>query len=355
MKLHQVTAVLAFIATGAIASPAGIAEKDYNKEPEKNGNDYLPKKGDEKHDGGKDYPSKEYGGKGYGDKGKKYEWDIERCDSCPYSPKSWPEPKGSYGKGYKKTCPEDKKKCQKYAYDYSKAIYSGVVSQYLKCSEGDNYKVAAKIGPCGGYSKEQCLNVVYEDWDKYSDKIAFLGLYTYKKESIESKKYLNFNKYCKKNECHVPVEKIPGYPKFKDNVFVGIDAGQCREPKPNWGGYGGKKGGKGEEEEKYGYKNGGKGDKEEDYESKKGHKDEDKDEHDSKKSGKGEDEKYGSNKGYKGDDKDDYKPKKGEYTDEDKKHESRGLGFSGGDKVKFIELDIEAKFSKKCAEFCCCA
>ncbi|CAJ0545524.1 Ff.00g089970.m01.CDS01 [Fusarium sp. VM40] len=315
MKLHQVTAVLAFIATGAIASPAGIADKDYNNSPEKNGNDYLPKKGGEKHDGDDDYTSKGYGGKGHGDKGKKFEWDIERCDSCPYSSKSWPEPKGSYGKGYKRTCPEDKKKCQKYAYDYSKATYSGYASQNLKCSEGDHYRVAAKIGSCGGYSKEQCLNVVYEDWDKYSDKIAFLGLYTYKKEGIENKKYLNFNKYCKKNECHVPVEKVPGYPKFKDNVWVGIDAGQCREPKPKWGGYDGKKGGKGDE-----------------------------------------DEKYGSNKGYKGDDEDDYKPKKGgkgDY-DDDKKHESRGLGFSGRDKVKFIELDIEAKYSKKCAEFCCC-
>ncbi|CEI64290.1 hypothetical protein FVEN_g11086 [Fusarium venenatum] len=276
MKLYQVTAVLAFISTGVLATPSGY-DKD-NKSPEKHGDDNYPgKKGDDDYRPGKGYGNeydeeygpggKRYNGKGRGDKGKKYEWDIERCDWCPYNSKSWNgyEPKG---RGYKRPCPEDKKKCQKYDHDYSKATYSGYFSESQKCSKGDDYKVTGKVGACSGYGKAQCLIVQYEDWEKWSDKIAYLGLYSYKKEGLKDKKYLNFNKYCKKNKCVVPVEKVPGYPKFKDSVWVGIDDNQCRED----------------------YKKGGK-----------------------------------------------VYPR-GRYEE-----------------VKYLKLDIEAKYSKKCAEFCCCA
>ncbi|CAG7561503.1 unnamed protein product [Fusarium equiseti] len=262
MKLHQVTAVLAFIATGVIATPGGF-DKDI-KSPEKHGEDKYPgKKGDDDYRGGKghggydDDDDEEYGrgGKGRGYKGKKYEWDIERCDWCPYDPKAWVgyEPKG---RGYKRSCPGDKKKCQKYAYDYSKATYSGSSSEFQKCSKGDNYK----------------------------------------KEGPKDKKYPNFNKYCKKDKCVVPIEKVPGYPKFKDSVYVGIDDDQCRE--------------------------------------------------DFKKGGKGND--HGNKKGGKDDDYDD-----GE-VDEYKKH---GKNYPRGryDEVKYLKLNIEAKYSKKCTEFCCCA
>lgn len=319
MKLYQVTAVLAFIATGVIATPAG-SEKD-NKYPDKHGEDSYPgKKGDDNYGPGKGngghgddnddqeyvHGGKGYGGKGHGDKGKKYEWDIERCDLCPYNPKSWSgyEPKGH---SYKRPCPEDKKKCQKYAYDYSKATYSGSFSEFQKCSQGDNYKVTGKVGACSGYGKAQCLIVQYEDWEKWSDKIAYLGLYSYKKEGPKDKKYLNFNKYCKKNKCAVPIEKVPGYPKFKDSVWVGIDDDQCRED----------------------YKKGRKGGE---YDSKKGGKDGD----------------YDSKKGNHGDDYDD-----GEV--EEYKNHGKGFSHGGYEAVKYLELDIEAKYSKKCAEFCCCA
>ena len=302
MKLYQVTAVLAFIATGVIATPGGF-DKDI-KSPEKHGEDNYPgKKGDDDYRGGKghgghdDDDDEEFGrgGKGRDDKGKKYEWDIERCDWCPYNPKVWVgyEPKG---RGYKRSCPEDKKKCQKYAYDYSKATYSGYFSEFQKCSKGDNYKVNGKVGACSGYGKAQCLIVQYEDYEKWSDKIAYLGLYSYKKEGAKDKKYLNFNKYCKKNKCVVPIQKVPGYPKFKDSVYVGIDDDQCRED----------------------FKKGGKGN-----------------DHDNKKGGKGD--------GYDDDEVDEYK-----------KH---GKNYPRGryDEAKYVKLDIEAKYSKKCAEFCCCA
>ncbi|KAJ4137564.1 hypothetical protein NW768_003151 [Fusarium equiseti] len=313
MKLYQVTTVLAFIATGVIATSGGF-DKDIES-PEKHGEDNYPgKKGDDDYRGGKghgdyeDDDDNEYGrgGKGRGDKGKKYEWDIERCDWCPYNPKAWVgyEPKS---RGYKRPCPEDKKKCQKYAYDFSKATYSGSFSEFQKCSEGDNYKVNGKVGACSGYGKAQCLIIQYEDWEKWSDKIAYLGLYTYKKEGPKDKKYLNFNKYCKKDKCAVPIEKVPGYPKFKDSVYVGIDDDQCRED----------------------FRKGGKGNH-----------------HGNKKGGK--DDGYDSKKGRHGADYDD-----GE-VNEYKKH---GKNYPRGryDEVKYIELDIEAKYSKKCADFCCCA
>ncbi|GKU10384.1 unnamed protein product [Fusarium langsethiae] len=115
------------------------------------------------------------------------------------------------------------------------------------------------------------------------------------------------NKYCKKNNCVVPIEKVPGYPKFKDSVWVGIDDDQCRDD----------------------YK---KDDKENDYEYKKGGKDDD----------------YESKKGRNGDDYDD---------DEVDEYKKGGKGSSRGqyEEVKYLKLDIEAKYSKKCAEFCCCA
>ncbi|KAM0359004.1 hypothetical protein HYE67_008564 [Fusarium culmorum] len=300
MKLYQVTAVLAFITTGVIATPSGY-DKD-NKFPEKHSDDNYPgKKGDDEYGSG----GKGYDGKGREDKGKKHEWDIERCDWCPYNPKSWYgyEPKG---RGYKRPCPEDKNKCQKYAYDYSKATYSGVFSEFQKCSKGDNYKVTGKVGACSVYGKVQCLIVQYEDWEKWSDKIAYLGLYSYKKESPKDKKYLNFNKYCKKNKCVVPIEKVPGYPKFKDNVWVGIGDDQCRKDYK-----------KGNKENDYEYKKGGKGD------------------YDSKKRGNG-----------------------GDYDDDEvEEYKKGGKGSSRGryEEAKYLELNIEAKYSKKCAEFCCCA
>ncbi|KAM0340720.1 hypothetical protein ACHAPU_010392 [Fusarium lateritium] len=293
MKLYQITSVLAFIATGVIATPTGIADKD-NKIPDKYGNDYLPKKGGEPH-GDKDYPSK-------GNGGKKFEWDLERCGWCPYSPKSWPEKgdvKDRKGNGYKLTCPEEKKKCQKYSIDLGKASYSGYLSKYQKCSEGDDYKVVARMGHCRPNGLEKCLNVIYEDWEKGSNKTACIGLYTSKKQVPGGKKYLNRNKYCKKNECHVPIEEIPGFPKFKETIWVGIDGAQCRDTKPKWGGHGGNK---------------GKGDEEDDYDSK--------------------------------------KSTKGDY-DEVEGYEKRGLDFQRG--VKYIELDIEAKHSKRCDKSCCCA
>ncbi|KAL6919412.1 hypothetical protein FSST1_003438 [Fusarium sambucinum] len=314
MKLYQVTAVLAFIATGVLATPSGY-DKD-NKSPEKHGDDNYPgKKGGDDYRPGKGYGNdddddEEYGPGGKGYNGKKYEWDIERCDWCPYNPKSWNgyEPKG---RGYKRPCPEDKKKCQKYAYDYSKANYSGYFSEFQKCSKGDDYKVTGKVGACSGYGQAQCLIVQYEDWEKWSDKIAYLGLYSYKKEGLKDKKYLNFNKYCKKNKCVVPVEKVPGYPKFKDSVWVGIDDDQCRED----------------------YKKGDKkGDKKHDYDYKKG--------------GKGDD--YDSKKGRDGDDYDD---------DEVEEYKKGGKVYPRGrfEEVKYLKLNIEVKYSKKCAEFCCCA
>ncbi|KAF5671005.1 hypothetical protein FHETE_4261 [Fusarium heterosporum] len=287
MKLYQITTVLAFIATGVIATPAGITKKD-NQIPEKSDNDYLPKKGVEPHRG-ENYPSKEYGG-------KKVEWDLERCDWCPYIPKSWPETgdvQNRKGNGYKLTCPEEKKKCQKYSIDLGKASYSGYFSKYQKCSRGDDYKVTASMGHCQPNGLEKCLNVIYEDWEKGFDKTAYLGLYTSKKQVPESKKYLNRNRYCNKNECHIPIEEIPGFPTFKETIWVGIDCAQCRDPESKWGGHGGKKGRKGDE---------------------------------------GDD--YGSEKNPKG-------------------HEKRGLDSQHG--VKYVEFDIEAKHSKKCDKFCCCA
>ncbi|KAF4986713.1 hypothetical protein FGRMN_10710 [Fusarium graminum] len=287
MKLYQITTVLAFIATGVIATPAGIVEKD-NKIQKGYDNDCLRQKGVEPH-GEKKYPSKGCGG-------KKVEWDLERCDWCPYSPKSWLEKddvKSRKGNEYKLTCPEERKKCQKYSIDLEKASYSGYFSKYQNCTEGDDYKVTARMGHCRPNGLEKCLNVIYEDWEKGSDKTAYLGLYTSKKQVPASKKYLNRNRYCSKNECHIPIEEIPGFPKFKKTIWVGIDGAQCRNPKPKWEGHGGKKGGKGDEEDDYG----------------------------SKKSPKG--------------------------------HERRGLDSQHG--VKYVQLEIEAKHSRKCDKFCCCA
>ncbi|RGP79718.1 hypothetical protein FLONG3_2162 [Fusarium longipes] len=280
MKLYQVTVVLAFIATGVIATPADF-DKDI-KSPEKHGDgSYSGKKGDDDYSPGKGHGNDDDDDEDYGrgDKGKKYEWDIERCDWCPYNPKSWLEyePKG---RGYKRPCPEDKKKCQKYAYDYSKATYPGVFSEFQKCSKGDNYKVTGKIGACSGYGKAQCLIVQYEDWEKWSDKLAYLGLYSYTKEGPKDKKYLNFNKYCKKNKIASGLEStMTSAARTSRRVTRRMT--------------------------------------------------------DSKKGRQGN-----------------------AYDDEDaEEYEKRGDGFSRGryEKVKYVELDIEPKYSKKCAEFCCCA
>ncbi|KAF4471603.1 hypothetical protein FALBO_1488, partial [Fusarium albosuccineum] len=302
MKLHQVVAVLGFIAAGASATPGGYSDRDKNAD--KYGDHSYGKGGyskggyskggyshgkDDDHSHGKDdghsHGKGGYSGGGYshgkdddhsygkggyshgkdddrshgkggysggGYQCKKYDWDLERCDWCPYKPyhprdldglEARGNYGGSYGGGYgktcKRTCPDDKKKCKKYSWDYSKVTYSTSFDDYTKCSAGDSYKVVGKIGPCGdwgSYSSKQCLFVEYDDWDKYSDKTAYLGIYATKEEGPKKKEELNFNKWCKKNKCVIPLDKLPGYPKLcKKSIWVGIDDDQCKEK--HYGGY----------------------------------------------------------------------------------------------------------------------
>ncbi|KAM0556818.1 hypothetical protein ACHAPJ_005878 [Fusarium lateritium] len=315
-------------------------DKHDGKNDGKHGGNYGNNNNDNYGYGGK------HGGK-HGDKGQKYNYDLERCDWQPYNAKSWlgyGDNKGRHGNGFKRPCPEDKKKCKKYDYDYSKATYSTSFSEYKQCPKGDSYKVTGKIGPCGdygygGYGKEQCLIVEYKDWDKWSDKTAYLGVYATEDEGPKKKEKLNFNDKCHKNKCVVPVKELPGYRKFKDSVWVGIDDDQCKDSKPHWGGYDGKKGHKDDDDEdNYDDKKGDHGDKKrKDYDN-----DDDEDNYDNKKG------RYG-NKDYDNDYNNDY-----DNNDDDNDYSRRG-GRRGGrrDEVKYIEVEIEAKYSKKCTAWCC--
>ncbi|KAM5377373.1 hypothetical protein ACJZ2D_005054 [Fusarium nematophilum] len=219
MKLQQLVSVLGFLAAGASASPGGYGDKY-----------------------------------GHGNKCKKYEWDLDRCDWCPYKPYhprdlDGLEPRGDYGypKTCKRKCPSWKKKCKKYDWDYSKPYYSTWFDDYTHCPRGDSYKVVGKIIDCPDwkYGKGQCLYVEYKDWDKWSDKKAYLGIYKDKKDGPKKKEDLNYNKYCYKNKCLVPLDKLKGYGSLCDKKFyVGIDDDQCKRKHDGYPHGGKKKGGK---------------------------------------------------------------------------------------------------------------
>jgi hypothetical protein len=322
MKLHQVTAILAFVAAGAFATPDDYADRGNNKHPAKNGDHRDGGKPDR--DGPGYYPG---GNRGY--HGSKSGHD-DYNGNHPYSggrdhDKDHGGKDGHGGKGWGD-------KCKKYSWDYSKATYSASFNKYKKCPAGDSYKVSGKIAPCDGWGyygrNEQCLFVTYDDWYKWSDKTAYLGIYATEEEGPKDKKNLNFNKYCKKNKCVVPVKKISGYPGFKDSVWIGYDDDQCK--RQSWGGYGhgGKKNNHGDHKGKH---DDDKDSYDNDYDDKKdrhGDKDnnygKDADNYDS------DDDGYGSGHGH------DYG--------------SSGYGSRHGRRssVKYVEVDINVKYAKKC-------
>ncbi|RSL46628.1 hypothetical protein CEP54_013767 [Fusarium duplospermum] len=454
MKLHQVVAILSFVAAGASATPGGYGDKDKdvkygnnygnkygNNYGNKYGNNYgdkYGKDGKDKYGHGKDGYGKDGHGKdghgkdgkdgdkyghgkdgygkdgdkyghgkdgyGYGhgkDKCKTYEWDIGRCNWCPYKPYHPRDLDGleargdyGYGNGYgyghgktcKKTCPETKKKCKSKSPDYSKPTYAGDFEESVWCEGGDSYKVKGKIGPCGDWGKygsKQCLFVEYADWDKWSDKDAYLGIYTTESGVPKKKKDLNLtDKYCKKNKCVVPLDKFPGWPKLcGKSVWIGIDDDQCKPKKGHgYGGYGkdghnkdGKDGKKyGHDDDKYG--------KDKDGKDKYGHDDDKygKDKYgnnnnnygNGNKDKRGNDDKYGNNNNYGNNygnnnygDKDGNKDgnKYGNnygnnYGDNDDSNNygTDRYGSYGRNYVKAIELDITCTYPKKCTAWCCC-
>jgi hypothetical protein len=264
MKLSQATAILAFIATGVVATPASYNRNEDSKEysPSKaNNGDYAGNKGGNHGDyghvsrpgggsnNGNDY---EYGGKpgrggkdhddddaddeeeGYGKgrgKGRGKDHDDDDDD----------EEEEGRGKGHGDDDDEDDHYGKPGRGDKHKKKYEGSFNYKVDCKKGADYKVTGKISSYDYKSKEQYLNVEYLDWDPKSDKKAYLGLYATKEEGPKKKDRLNLTKkYCHKNKCSVPVKKIPGYPKFKKSVWVGIDDDQCKNYKPTWPGYGGK-------------------------------------------------------------------------------------------------------------------
>ncbi|KAJ4029019.1 hypothetical protein NW761_014627 [Fusarium oxysporum] len=379
MKLHQVTAILAFVAAGVLATPDGYADRGNNNHPAKNGDHgdggkpnrdgsgYYPHPGSDRgYHGSKsghgDYNDNhaDSGGRDHDkdrgkDRGKDYDKDHDKDRGKDYDKdhdKDHDKDRGKdRGKDYDKDhgdhhgkYPGNRggkdghgekgwgDKCKKYNWDYSKATYSASFNKYKKCPAGDSYKVSGKIAPCDGHGyygrDEQCLFVTYDDWDKWSAKTAYLGIYATEEKGFKEKKKLNFNKYCKKNKCVVPVKKIPGYPGFKDSVWIGYDDDQCKQQ--YWGGYGhgGKKNDHGDHEGKH---DDDKDSYDNDYDEKKdrrGDKDnnygEDADNYDSDDNG------YGSGHG-------DYRGSSG-----------YGSRYGRRSSVKYVEVDVHVKYAKKC-------